>query len=270
MIKNGRNILKLGSPLFTGEGEGKAPMKKFFLASVIVILLTISILANTRTVSSQLAQPEISVNPEVNNNPPPQQFTLDINITDVTIENGKNGLYGWEVDISFNASVLNATDVQEGPFLRNFWPPQITNTTFNVAIDNNAGTVVATCFYFPYPDFGAYIYGNDTLVYITFKVLSNGGCDLPIYKSELRTYWPTPPPGKIEVIDHTTRDGFFQYPRGDADFNGKVDVYDLYAVGIAYKTIPGNPNWNPNCDFNKDDKVDNSDLTDVSENYGKN
>jgi len=31
----------------------------------------------------------------------------------------------------------------------------------------------------------------------------------------------------------------------------------------------GKPNWNPNCDFNKDYKVEVLDLFDLGKNYGK-
>jgi hypothetical protein len=42
----------------------------------------------------------------------------------------------------------------------------------------------------------------------------------------------------------------------DAD----VDLADLAALLSAYGTVPGDPSWNPACDFDADDDVGSSDL----------
>jgi len=56
---------------------------------------------------------------------------------------------------------------------------------------------------------------------------------------------------------------------GDVNGDGVVDDSDLSDLSKAYGSKPGDPNWNPNCDFNGDNKVDASDLFDLSKNYGK-
>ncbi len=56
---------------------------------------------------------------------------------------------------------------------------------------------------------------------------------------------------------------------GDVDGDGVVGASDLFALSKSYGSKPGNPNWNPNCDFNGDNKVDASDFLDLNENYGK-
>jgi len=56
---------------------------------------------------------------------------------------------------------------------------------------------------------------------------------------------------------------------GDADGDGTVDDSDLSDLNEAYGSKPGDPNWNPYCDFKGDNKVDASDLFDLSKNYGK-
>jgi len=38
---------------------------------------------------------------------------------------------------------------------------------------------------------------------------------------------------------------------------------------MAYGSEFGDPDWNPDCDFNGDNKVDASDLFDLEKNYGK-
>ncbi len=56
---------------------------------------------------------------------------------------------------------------------------------------------------------------------------------------------------------------------GDVDGDGVVGASDLFALSKSYGSKPGNPNWNPNCDFNGDNKVDASDFLDLNRNYGK-
>ena len=56
---------------------------------------------------------------------------------------------------------------------------------------------------------------------------------------------------------------------GDINRDMKVDRMDLLQLAAAYGSIPGKPNWNPNCDFNKDYKVEVLDLSDLGKNYGK-
>jgi len=234
-------------------------MKRFSLILLIILLATSLILVETVVVFSQLEKPEISVTPKINQKPPAQEFTINLTITDVTVENGKNGVYGWEVDMSFNAFVLNVTDIHEGPFLKNFWPPEITNTTFSIKIENQSGvgTFVATCFYFPYPDFGGIVYGSETMANITFQVMKKGNSDLNIYKSILNTYFP-PPVSRIEPIDHTVEDGYFKYPLGDVSGDGIVDILDV--SGISAHWYPGPPigplGYDPQFDLNGDGAVD--------------
>lgn len=56
---------------------------------------------------------------------------------------------------------------------------------------------------------------------------------------------------------------------GDVNGDDKVDYSDLFDLSKAYGSDPSKHNWNSDCDFNWDSKVDASDLFDLSENYGK-
>jgi len=47
-----------------------------------------------------------------------------------------------------------------------------------------------------------------------------------------------------------------------------VYTSDLSDLNEAYGCELGDLNWNPYCDLNIDDKVDASDLFDLSKNYG--
>ena len=57
--------------------------------------------------------------------------------------------------------------------------------------------------------------------------------------------------------------------QGDIDRDMKVDNKDLSQLATAYDSTPEKPNWNPNCDFNNDDIINQLDLLDLSKNYGR-
>jgi hypothetical protein len=56
---------------------------------------------------------------------------------------------------------------------------------------------------------------------------------------------------------------------GDVDGDGAVGTSDLIAFSDAYGSEPGDPNWDPYCDFNSDDKLNVIDLFHLSKNHGK-
>jgi len=55
----------------------------------------------------------------------------------------------------------------------------------------------------------------------------------------------------------------------DVDGNGWIDLTDVLAVALAYGSFPGQPTWNPACDFNHDDKIDLDDYLGVVLHYGE-
>ena len=56
---------------------------------------------------------------------------------------------------------------------------------------------------------------------------------------------------------------------GDANGDARVDILDLYALGRTYGSDASKPSWNLCCDFNNDGAVDEADLRELSENYGR-
>ena len=56
---------------------------------------------------------------------------------------------------------------------------------------------------------------------------------------------------------------------GDVNGDDKVDASDLFDLSKAYGSTPTDPNWNSDCDFNRDDKVDACDLFVLSKKFGK-
>jgi len=56
---------------------------------------------------------------------------------------------------------------------------------------------------------------------------------------------------------------------GDVNSDDKVDVQDLTDTVKAFGSVPTSTNWNPECDFNKDNIINVSDLATLGKNYGK-
>ena len=80
-----------------------------------------------------------------------------------------------------------------------------------------------------------------------------------------------PIPGETYTVDNTHTDGTVKVTIPcDANGDGIVDIRDLFSLGKAYASTPYTNNWNPNCDFNENKNVDNTDLADLSNHYGTN
>ncbi len=56
---------------------------------------------------------------------------------------------------------------------------------------------------------------------------------------------------------------------GDINGDGKVDIFDVIALGRSFGTAISNPNWNPNADLNADGTVDLLDAVILASNFGK-
>jgi hypothetical protein len=55
----------------------------------------------------------------------------------------------------------------------------------------------------------------------------------------------------------------------DVNLDGQIDIVDIATVARAFGSRPGDLNWNPNADLNKDNSVDNSDMYMIEEIYKK-
>jgi PKD repeat protein len=177
----------------------------------IILLILVFNLAPALNIETGDAQTTIrlSLNPPETKNSAlgiGSTFKIDLNITDVIEENAPNGLFGWQVNMTFNPAVVNVTLVLEGPFLKDdwgfptIWPEPV--------VDNTKGWVFASCSIAPpYPDTGAYYDG--ILAYITFMVKAEGRGTLLEFVSE-GTYLRAVIGGAVVAINNfTTEDGSF-------------------------------------------------------------
>ncbi len=164
--------------------------------------------------SQDSSEPVVGIEPREITVAPGETFTVNITISDVTLENSVNGIYGWQFALHFNSSVIQVASVNEGPFLMSAGSTWWTAPSIN----NATGVVVATDLLFPYPDFGAF--GSGTLANVTFRVMAQGKTALQFLyepppsgrgETKLRTYVP-PPTDQIQVVAHTAVDGAFEYP----------------------------------------------------------
>lgn len=127
---------------------------------------------------------------------PGSTFNVNITISNV------NNLYSWDLCLSWNPTVLNYTDIQEGLFLKqNGTQPTVFNVTYPLA-----GTVCVNCTLSAQPIVAAS--GNGTLATIVFSVQSPGDTVLDLQNTTLLD-------SNLLEISHVSEDGYFTNVIGD-------------------------------------------------------
>ena len=224
-------------------------LKKSLL--IFVILLLISMVVLSRVYASPTA---LSVDPPTiidETKVAGTTFTININVTDVT------DLGGFDFWLNYTTAVLTATEVTLG----SFFPPD--SMEWKKEINDLVGYVR---YWVTIPlgtPPGQGVNGSGTLAIINFTVDSYGGSPLDLYNTLLSDSYGI-------YMDKEVYDGYFSNKiPGDVDGDGKVDASDLSDLSETYGSKLGDPDWNPDCDFNRNNKVDVFDLFDLSKNYGK-
>jgi hypothetical protein len=122
-----------------------------------------------------------------------QSFEVNVSISNVA------DLYGWQLSLSWSASLLNVTNVMEGPMLRSSG----NSTFFSPKVDAAAGNLSALCTrLLSLGSSVTGVSGDGTLMTVQFKVIASGSCDLVLYDTQLRD-------PNIKAINHTVQDGYF-------------------------------------------------------------
>jgi len=190
-----------------------------------------------------------------------KKFTVNITIADVV------NLYSFEFHLTYNTTVLDATDITIGAFLKS--PYQIAKKI----IDDSAGSIWLSVKSLPPAPSSN---GSGILATITFMVPLESGiwhvgctpleCDLQPILTILKT-------DKGITVPHDTTNLSFHYKYtpipGDLNSDGIVNIFDLRIVAKAYGSKPGEPNWDSRADLNRDGKINIYDLVLISANYGK-
>ena len=97
--------------------------------------------------------------------------------------------------------------------------------------------------------------GDGTLATISFHVVNNGTSALSLSETSLKD-------ADSNALTHTTANGLFSNSVliGDLNGDGKVDIYDVATVAIAFGATPENQRWNPAADLNGDGIIDVFDI----------
>jgi len=262
-----------------GEEEGLIMFKKIVLLGFIPMLLLATMIAGC------MASPgtTVYVDPEESTVKLCQTFKIDVNVADVT------GLQGFDFCLSYDTTILDGLEVEEGPFMASFG---FTIVAYK-EIDDEYETTVGRIWFAVVLLGDAFADGTGTLATITFNATALGESVLDLhsilpYKSEevkLCTCSPEP-------ITNTAVDGYVVVSSNpcdppedppedppsdppinpcDSDVNGDgiVDIRDLAIVASLYGMSEGEPRYNPEADLNDSGKIEIYDIAIVARDFGK-
>ena len=178
-------------------------------------------------------------------------FTLDIEVENVF------DLAGWQFDIAFDPTVLEAIEVNEGDFLK-----EGGGTTFfqKGTIDNATGKITKLSSARLNEDG---VSGTGTLLSVTFTAKTGGETRLSLDNFQL---------GSItgEIINAGPHEVVFtiegQLAIGDVNRDGQVSVLDLILVA---RHLGGDASANPQADVNNDGVINIQDLIVVAQHLGE-
>jgi len=138
--------------------------------SLLLLLATIILTIVQTNVNAAPATAVVYVDPSIKYAVEGQSFTVDINVADVT------NLYGWQVRMSFNSSIVEFVNVTEGEFLMD----QPEGTSGESRIENEEGYAL-----FSWLTIGKYdgVGGSGTLATVEFLTLAKGESTLNITSS---------------------------------------------------------------------------------------
>lgn len=188
-------------------------------------------------------------------------FTVNITVADVV------RLYSFEFQLSYNSSLLDATEVTLGPFLKS--PYRIKKQI----IDDDAGVVwFSVESQSPAPS----AYGSGMLATIKFRVQNESGvwhkgfihleCDLNLSGTILKTNEGVLIPH--DILNPLVHFAYTPIP-GDLNSDGTVNIFDLRIVARAFGSVPGDLYWDLRADLNCDGEINVYDIVLVSKNYGR-
>jgi len=75
-------------------------------------------------------------------------------------------------------------------------------------------------------------------------------------------------PVSVVALYDMNDDGVVNWKDLDVNNDGKVDIYDIVSVAVSYGSRKGDDTFNPRCDFNQDERIDDIDLNLIKEFYG--
>ncbi len=204
-------------------------------------------------------------------------FAVDVNVSDAT------DLFAWQINMSWNPSILNLNSVVAGEFLLRTSSPnktaaEVLGHVINATDDVQGYACVSESILGDVTG----ISGNGTLVSIEFLVVGYGSTDLNLSLSE--TLPTLLLDSTMDSLTFTVAQGYFSNVipgdmQGDTAGtlpDGDVDRYDFGAFADAYGSSMGDPNYNRLADLQgdtggtlPDGDVDRYDFGAFADNYGR-
>jgi parallel beta-helix repeat protein len=210
-------------------------------------------------------------------------FSVNITINDLDVN---LGAVGFQFRLSYNATLLEVTNVTQGPFTKDSrW--NLHGTFFIYYIEDETifpnGTVIP-----PHVIVGIVLlpnstgqwekfpYGSGTLATITFKTLYQEKvldpdsrppltCDLTLFDTMIVNY-------ETERIPHDiTQNSLYKiYATNLADVNGDyyVGIDDITYTAEHFGESPDRPRWDPRCDMNGDNYIGIDDIVLIASSFG--
>lgn len=167
-------------------------------------------------------------------------FTVDINITNM------DDLYAWEFNVTYDTTILTATNVAEKPFLNSTGA-----TYFNKMINDTNGWIYAYCtLLYDVPG----VTGSGDLATISFSIDATGSSTLDLHNTKLLEYewvnkknYTYPNPHYVKEVDGsvTATVPVPEFPLGAAMEIALVTVVIYVWWKAKRKTSPGNPRGPP-------------------------
>ncbi|MCD6168633.1 MAG: PQQ-binding-like beta-propeller repeat protein [Caldisericia bacterium] len=180
-------------------------------------------------------------------------FKVDVKIT------GVNDLVSLNMDILFDPNLVQVDEIRDGGFMGSDGISPI----IAYKIHNQEGYVSLQAVR---PALTG-VSGDGVVFTIIFRATNPGNGTLQI--ANLSLYNSTPLYISCQSYGNTLQIGEGTGVKGDVNGDKIVDGYDLVLLMQAFGSVPGEENWNPNCDFNGDLRVDGIDLVILAQNWGK-
>jgi hypothetical protein len=238
------------------DGSALKIAKAALLISMIVLLSAVA-------GRSGMAMPEtiVFVDPKESSVKLGQTFPINISVKDVS------GLLGFDFLLSYDPTILELVDIQQGPFLKSF------GSTFMINLTTKGLIWLAVLIYYP-KEQPISANGSGVLATATFKAMATGESLLALFSKD--PYKPheiklaaDPPPDDVVQIPNVAIDGHVIVSPDPPPPDGQVDMRDVALVSKLFGVTSSDPTYDPNCDINHDGVIDIIDVANVSKKYGK-
>ena len=201
------------------------------------------------------------------------KFTVHVNVSDVT------DLFTWQVNMTWNPSILNLSRVITGPFLNQTTSANKTSSApayfgglgYVMSVKNNSRGYVAmteSILEDALPGSVSGISGSGRLVSVEFLVVGYGSCDLVLDTvSSLAT---TLLSSTGVSLTFSKANGYFSNKAiGDVNGDRHVNGVDFGIFAPSYGSSLGQPAYKRECDLNHEGHIDGVDFGMFAPNYGR-